>query len=103
MPKYGLHNKLTAKEGNAEQLAAILIQASELVSKAPGCQLYSVATDPTLPNTVWVSEIWDTKDDHGNSLKMDGVMPLITQAMPLLAAMPEKGQELEVLGGHGVG
>ncbi|MEZ4684911.1 MAG: hypothetical protein R3B47_02265 [Bacteroidia bacterium] len=49
MPHYGLHGKLTATEGNADQLAAILLQASELVSTAKGCRLYLLVKMLNLP------------------------------------------------------
>ncbi|MCJ8166520.1 antibiotic biosynthesis monooxygenase [Pontibacter sp. E15-1] len=102
MNKYGLHGKLKAKEGTVDQLADILIQASALVSTAKGCQLYVVSRDTTDKNAVWVTEIWDSKEDHDNSLKVEGVKELISQAMPILDGMPEKGQELEILGGTGI-
>jgi len=102
MKKYGLHGHLKATAGNANKLAEILIKASELVSTAKGCQLYVIGKDPSNENAVWITEIWDSKEDHDNSLKVAGVKELIAQAMPLLDGRPEKGQELEILGGTGI-
>ena len=102
MNKYGLHGKLNATAGNASKLAEILIEASKLVATAKGCHLYVVSKDENEPNSVWVTEIWDSKEDHDNSLKLDSVRALIGQAMPLLDGMPEGGQELDVLGGTGI-
>tara|TARA_R110002049_G_scaffold266197_1_gene442430 strand:+ start:184 stop:489 length:306 start_codon:yes stop_codon:yes gene_type:complete len=99
MNKYGLHNKLTAIVGKADQLAEILIQASALVSPAKGCHLYAVSKDKTDEHSIWITEIWDSKEDHDNSLSLPGVRELIGQAMPILDGPPAKGQELEVLGG----
>ncbi|MEO0469921.1 MAG: putative quinol monooxygenase [Bacteroidota bacterium] len=101
MKKYGLHGKLKATVGNADQLANILLQAAELVSQAKGCQVYAIGTDDTDPHSVWITEIWDSKDDHDNSLQLPGVRELIGQAMPLLDGPPEKGQVLTILGGAG--
>ena len=101
MNKYGLHGKLQATAGNGEKLAQILLEAAKLVSTAKGCLLYLVSLDQTTPDGVWVTEVWDSKDDHDNSLQVPGVRELIGQAMPLLDGRPEKGQELEVLGGTG--
>ena len=59
----------------------------------------------TLPadvNSVYVTEIWESKDDHDNSLKVKGVRELIMKAMPILDGQPTKGQELEILGGAGI-
>ena len=102
MSKYGLHGKLTAKEGYGEKLAAILLDASNLVSSAKGCMLYFVSKDKTDNDSVWITEVWDSKEDHDNSLDVEGVRELISQAMPILDGKPEKGQELEILGGKGV-
>ncbi len=102
MSKYGLHGRLLAKEGHAEKLAEILIKASELVSTAKGCRLYMISRSEGEPNAVWVTEIWDSRADHANALKVEGVSTLISEAMPILAGKPAKGQELEILGGTGM-
>jgi quinol monooxygenase YgiN len=97
MKKYLLNGKLTAKTGYRDELAAILIDASKLVSSAKGCQLYAVALSEHNTNDVFITEIWDSKQDHDNSLKLDGVKGLIMKAMPILDGQPEKGQELEII------
>ncbi|MCH8495674.1 MAG: antibiotic biosynthesis monooxygenase [Balneolales bacterium] len=102
MSKYLLHGKLTAKQGHRDDLAAILIDASKLVSTAKGCNLYVIGKDETDSNSVYITEIWNSKEDHDNSLKVDGVRELIMKAMPLLDGQPSKGQEIEVLGGTGI-
>ncbi len=99
---YGLHGKLVAKEGKAKELAQILLDASALMQSAKGCRLYVVSVDNDNLNEVWVTEIWDSKEDHGNSLNVPGVKELIGRAMPLLDGNPQKGQELEILGGLGI-
>lgn len=102
MNKYGLHGKLTASAGNGEKLASILLQAAELVSTAQGCHIYLISKDGTDADSVWVTEAWDSKEDHDNSLSVTGVKELISQAIPLLSGKPEKGQELTILGGFGL-
>lgn len=102
MSTYLLHGKLTAKQGQREDLAAILIEASKLVSTAKGCKLYVIGKDETDPNSVYITEIWDSKEDHDNSLKVAGVRELIMKAMPMLDGQPSKGQEIEILGGAGI-
>ncbi|MDF9798684.1 quinol monooxygenase YgiN [Catalinimonas alkaloidigena] len=99
MKKYGLHGNLQAVEGKGDSLADILVQASALVSDAKGCHLYMVSRDAQDKERVWVTEVWDSKEDHDQSLHMEGVQALIAQAMPLLAGQPEKGVVMEVLTG----
>ncbi len=102
MYKYGLSVKFKSTEHNGEKLSSILLKASELASTAQGCQLYLVSLDIDEPDTVWTTEIWDSKEDYDNSLKVMGVKELISQATPLLAAPPEICKEIKILGGYGI-
>jgi quinol monooxygenase YgiN len=79
-----------------------LLEASKRVSTAKGCKLYVIGKDENDENSVYVTEIWDSKDDHNNSLKVEGVRELIMKAMPILDGQPSKGQEIEILGGAGI-
>ena len=100
--KYGLHGKLTAKTGKGNELAQILLEAAELMKSASGCHLYVVGRSDQHAEEVWVTEIWDTKEDHDQSLTAPEVRALIGRAMPLLGGPPQKGQELDILGGLGI-
>jgi len=100
--KYGLHGSLKATEGNGDELENVLIEASQLVSKLKGCRLYAVSRDLDNDDLVWVTEIWDTRADHANSLKDANVLALIGRAMPLIDMTHRQRQELDVVGGHGV-
>ncbi len=102
MSKYGLHGCLRAKEGNGDSLAEILIKASQIMNDAITCHLYLVSRDPDRPDDIYVTEVWDSKEDHDASLAMEGVPQLISQAMPMLEGKPTGGQALEILGGKGI-
>jgi len=102
MNKYGQQGCLKAKAGQGKALASILLQASQLVSTLEGCHLYLVSQDQTNEDLIWVTEVWDSKEAHGNSLKLDSVRALIGQAMPILDGPPTGGANLTVLGGHGL-
>ena len=99
MNNYLLQGKLTAKDGQRQALAEILIKASRLMASAKGCQLYAVALDEKDANSVYITEIWDSKQDqdHDNSLKVEGVRELIMTAMPILEGQPQRGQEFEII------
>lgn len=100
--QYLLHGKLTAKAGQRDELTNILLKASKLVSAARGCKVYAISKDENDKNSVYVTEIWDSKQDHDNSLNVEGVRELIMTAMPILDGQPTKGQELEIIGGAGI-
>lgn len=100
MSYYALHGSLVAKSGEGDALAKILIQASDMMTNHPTCRLYMVSQTPDNSDHIWVTEVWDSKQAHDDSLQIDGVRDLISQALPLLATPPEGGQELTVL--HGI-
>lgn len=102
MNKYGLHGSLQAKPGAGQELATILLRAADLVSTAPGCHLYLISIDQANPDTVWITEAWDSKELHDESLKLPAVRALIGEAMPLLGGPPQKGLETHILGGFGL-
>ena len=97
MNKYGLYVKLKTTKGNGQKLADILIQASAVVSNCKGFHMYLVSLDKKEEDAVIVTEVWDSKEDHDNSIKMDAVRALIGQAMPIIAESPSGGHEMEVL------
>lgn len=102
MGKYFLHGKLTATQGNGDELTSILLHASKILATIKGCILYVISRDSNDSDSVWVTEIWDTKEDHDNSLKEQAVRELISQAIPIIDGPPQKGQELETVGGKGI-
>lgn len=100
--KYGLHGIIQAVDGKEEELVSILLDAAELVSASQGCHLYIVSSDAVDSNKIVITEVWESKEDHDNSLKIEGVKELISRAMPLIEEQPEKGMELNVFGGAGL-
>jgi quinol monooxygenase YgiN len=102
MNKYLYQGKLVARQGYRDELANILADASKLVAGVKGCTLYVIGLDKNDDNAVFVTEIWDSKEDHDNSLKIEAVTALIKRAMPLLDGQPAKGRELEIISGSGI-
>jgi len=99
---YGRTGAMTANEGAADQLLDILLEAAELVSRLDVCRFYIVGKDREDPDTIWVQEIWKSKEDHAESLAHPGVQKLINKAMPLIKTFPKKGGEYTVIGGVGL-
>ena len=94
-----LHRKLKAKDGQAEAFTKILLETSAIVSSMKGCRFYIVSRDQTDRNAIWVTELWNSKQEHDQSLQDGRVKSLISRGIPLLDGPPQGGQELEVLGG----
>lgn len=102
MTRYGYLAQLRALPGKADELIALLLSTGSNTQAMAGCRLYAVARDAHDEHLIHISEIWDSKQAHDDSLKQPGVRAIITQAMPLLDGMPQKGIEMEVIGGIGV-
>jgi quinol monooxygenase YgiN len=96
---YGLIGKLSATPGQRDALAAILLDGT---GRMPGCLSYIIANDASDPEALWITEVWDSKESHGASLKLPQVQAAIAKGRPLIAGFSNR-VETEPLGGHGLG
>ncbi|MBO6523696.1 MAG: antibiotic biosynthesis monooxygenase [Balneolaceae bacterium] len=99
--KYGLQGSFTAKVGKGDELVAILAEAAELMKGAKGCHIYVVGQEAQNADVICVSEVWESKEDHDNSLNIPGVRELIGKAMPIIDGKPESF-EVDIIGGAGL-
>lgn len=99
---YGYIGNLKAKEGKGLELSTILLDASKVLKQVKGSVQYIISKDATNEDIIWITEIWQTKEDHDNSLQEPEIRSLISKAIPLLSENPQKGQELHILGGLGL-
>lgn len=100
MSAYGCYVKFTAQPGKRDALVELLLQAAEGVKTAPGCELYIINTSAAEPESVWVTEMWRSQQEHDASLNIEGARELIQQVLPLLAGRPER-IDLVPIGGKG--
>lgn len=102
MAQYALYTRFTTRLGKGHSLIEILMKANQIVSSAKGCHLYIINHDIDNSDSVWVTELWDSQEDHAISLTLDGCKELIVEAMPLLASEP-KQIILKPVAGKGTG
>ena len=95
---YGLIGSFKAIPGKRAELISILLAN---VRALPGCRSYVVAEDIADPDTLWITEVWDTQASHKASLELPAVKAAIAKAMPIIGAFGEH-RELKVVGGHGL-
>jgi quinol monooxygenase YgiN len=81
---HGLIGKMTATAGQREALIAILLES---VATMPGCLSYVVAKDDADTNTIWITEVWDSKASHDTSLSLPSVKAAIAKGRPLIASV----------------
>lgn len=95
---YGLIGKMTAREGQRDALIAILLEGS---GSMPGCRSYIVAKDAKDENGIWVTEVWDSREQHAGSLKLPTVQAAINRGRPLIAGF-DSYFETQPMGGTGL-
>ena len=95
---YGLIGKMLAAPGQRDALISILLGG---LSEMPGCLCYVISKDPTNPDAIWITEVWDTQASHEASLSLPSVQQAIAQGRPLIAGFGERFVTQPV-GGHGL-
>ena len=95
---YGMIARIKAQPGKRAELAAILLEGTGTM---PGCLSYIVAEDTAEPDTLVVTEAWESKQGHDDSLKLPSVQSTIAKGRPLIAGF-EKVAEMVPLGGVGL-
>ena len=95
---YGLIGRIEAKTGEATALADLLVDS---VAGLPGCRSYIVAIDAENPDSIWVTEVWESQEHHQASLSLPAVAEAIGKGRPMIAGFSAR-HETRVVGGHGV-
>ena len=95
---YGLIGKMRATPGQRDALIAILLEGTTAM---PGCLAYIIAKDKQDADAIWITEAWDSQDNHKASLTLPSVQAAIKQARPLIAGFGERF-ETEPIGGQGL-
>jgi quinol monooxygenase YgiN len=80
---YGLISNIIAQSGQRDELVKILLRG--VSPSMPGCFSYVVATDLSDANSIWVTEVWQSKDAHAASLALPTVKTAMSEGRPLIA------------------
>ena len=97
---YGYIGSMKTKPGNRDDVVAILLSGADGL-RAAGCLLYVVGVSATDDVTIWVSEVWQSKEHHDASLRLPETRAAIATAMPMLTG-EFTSQETTVAGGLGL-
>ena len=96
---YGLIGKIKTADGKRDELISILLEGTS--GDMPGCISYVIAKDTDDTNAIWVTEVWDTQENHQNSLSLPSVQDAIARGRYLIAGFGERFETVPV-GGHGL-
>ena len=95
---HGLIGSFSAHPGKRDELIGLMTAS---VGDMPGCRSYVVAKDPEDADKIWITEVWDSAEQHKASLTIPLVAETIKKAMPLIASF---GQHTvtQPVGGYGL-
>jgi quinol monooxygenase YgiN len=92
---YGLIAKISSTPGHRTALIAILGEATREMS---GCLSYVIREDVNEENSVWVTEIWDSKASHDASLSLASVRDVIAKTKPMIAGFTKIAETKPIAG-----
>jgi quinol monooxygenase YgiN len=96
---YGYLGSMRTRPGHRDDVVAILTRSSDGLRSA-GCELYLVGVADDEPDRIWVTEMWQSKQHHDDSLQLPETKQAIATAMPMLTGEFD-GHELLMVGGLG--
>jgi quinol monooxygenase YgiN len=97
---YGCIASMKTVPGSRDEVVALLLGAAGGL-RAAGCDAYIVGLADDDDVTIWVTEVWRSKEHHDASLELPEARAAIGTAMPLLTGEFTK-RELTVAGGLGL-
>lgn len=93
---YGIIGQMTVAEGKRTEVIAALLQGTQ---DMPGNIAYMIAEDVSDQNSIWITEVWQTKTDHANSLQLPSVMDAIAKARPYITGFGTRVETRPILRG----
>ena len=93
---YGLIGQMLVAPGKrGEVIAAMLAGTKDM----PGNIAYLIAEDMEDENSIWITEVWQTKADHENSLRLPSVTEAIGKARPSIVGFGSRVETRPVIDG----
>ena len=99
MSQVARYGKATARQGQGEELAQVLLGAARELEADPGCQLYLINRQADQPDVIWVTELWRDQAALDASLERIRGSEGVAAAMALVEDW--EMIELDLLGGKG--
>ena len=98
--RYGYIGSMKVQPGHRDAVVKVLTSGADGL-RAAGCHLYAVSVAVDDDVTIWVTEVWETKQHHDDSLKLPETQAAIAQVRPVLTG-DFFSQEVGVVGGLGI-
>lgn len=101
MNAFGRYAKATAKPGQGDALASIMLEVAEGLRETPGCELYVINRSVDDPDVIWVTELWHSQAQLDAALESEGARARIPEVLALLVEGGFERIDLKPIGGPG--
>lgn len=81
---YGYIGSMKTRPGERDRVVSILVKGSSALADV-GCRQYTVAVARDDDTTIWMSEVWESREAHDESLRLPETKAAIAKAMPFIA------------------
>lgn len=79
---YGIVGQMKTAEGKRGEVIEALLEGTQ---DMPGNIAYLIAEDLGDPDSIWITEVWESKDAHAASLQLPSVQQAIGKAREHIA------------------
>ena len=93
---YGLIGQMNVVAEKRSEVVAALIEGTQ---DLPGNIAYMIAEDLEDDTSIWITEVWNTKTDHANSLQQPSVQAAIAKARPHIVGFGTRVETRPVMRG----
>ncbi len=93
--------KATAKPGQGDALAGIMLKVADELRETPGCELYVINRSVSEPDVIWVTELWHTQEQLDAALESEAARSRIPEVLALVTEGGFERIDLEPIGGPG--
>jgi quinol monooxygenase YgiN len=89
MAGFAVYSRMTARSGERDALIEEIRAAVAALGEPPGLLDYTINTVLDDPDSLWVTEIWTTKDAHDTATRTTANKARTARFAELLAAAPD--------------
>lgn len=80
--RYGIIGQMKTAQGKRDEVIRTLVEGT---ADMPGNIAYLIAEDMGDPDSIWITEVWESKEDHAASLQLPQVQTAIGKARAHIA------------------
>lgn len=86
---YGIVGQMKTVEGKRGEVIETLLEGTQ---DMPGNIAYLIAEDLGDPDSIWITEVWESKDAHAASLQLPAVQQAIGKAREHIAGFGTRAE-----------